>query len=380
VTVEDDSILFFSNRNDTSTQYNKIFLMNADGENVKELQLSSSGEIQIGIDTSSDGRRLLYTDKNDNAWISNSDGTGPMKITSGKQVNQMSLSPDGTKIVYTSFEGNNENTDIFIMDVDGSNIKNLTKNSYYDGSPDWSPDGTKILYVSTEFSNPYIPKICVMNPDGSNRYQIAKGTGIELEPQWSPDGSKITYQSGDIQAGVYAIWVMKANGTDKLKLTSTNVNSEVPVWSPQSDTIVFCSTKADGNYEIYAVGSDGGDLVQLTDNTARDIAPVWLMPKKGVAVDVSTLGITEDFKQSAVTREVSNIVKSAVVCIEASTTDGKGDGTGFIIKPSGVTITANHMIGGANVLTASLTEEWEFAATMLARDNIYNCHRKGTGW
>ena len=88
--------------------------------------------------------------------------------------------------------GGNFETDIFVMNADGSNVTRLTTAPGIDANPDWSPDGTKIAFNSDRSGERHIH---VMNADGSGVIQLTFGTYSNIAPVWSPEGSKITFFS-----------------------------------------------------------------------------------------------------------------------------------------------------------------------------------------
>ncbi len=169
------------------------------------------------------------------------DGTNVKQLTSNTAVDGLSdWSPDGSKIAFCSNrDGDLEiyregDLEIYVMDADGTNIKKLTSNSAYDGSPDWSPDGSKITFTSDKDGD---YEIYVMNADGTNVKQLTKNTVHDLHSAWSPDGSKITFASFD--GSNPEIYVMDADGTNVKKRTNTlspTIN-EGPCWSPDGNKI-----------------------------------------------------------------------------------------------------------------------------------------------
>ncbi len=124
------------------------------------------------------------------------------------------LSPDGTKIAFQSFvEGNWE---IFVMDSDGRNIKQLTFNPADDIEPVWSPKGDKIAFSSNNTGN---WEIFTMDVDGGNVRNLTENLADDRSPTWSPDGELIAFQSNRI-GGRYQIFTMKAaDGSEQKQLT-----------------------------------------------------------------------------------------------------------------------------------------------------------------
>jgi len=97
-------------------------------------------------------------------------------------------SPDGRRIAFRKFLDNN--SEVYVMDSDGKNVRNLTDHPAFDGWPEWSPDGKRIVFASNR-NSPY--QVFVMNADGSDVKLVANTEGRATAPKWSPDGKTIYF-------------------------------------------------------------------------------------------------------------------------------------------------------------------------------------------
>jgi Tol biopolymer transport system component len=117
---------------------------------------------------------------------------------------QGSWSPDGTRIVFSAHPAKGAQPEIWVSDIDGTGLKQLTDDRRDCGEPKWSPDGEWIVFFSAkdrypdEVRNGWCWDILVMRPDGqeeqtliSGRSQSTEGRGTFVHPSWSPDGSFI---------------------------------------------------------------------------------------------------------------------------------------------------------------------------------------------
>lgn len=84
-----------------------------------------------------------------------------------------------------------------------------------------------------------------------------------FNPDWSPDGGKIAFES--TKSGKYAVYTIKADGTDLQKLTADDSDNDQPAWSPDGQQIVFVSRR-DGHRQIYLMNADGSGQRRLTDS------------------------------------------------------------------------------------------------------------------
>jgi hypothetical protein len=162
------------------------------------------------------------------------------------------------------------NTEIYVMNADGSNQVNLTNNAGNDFNPAFSPDGSKIAFASDRDGN---QEIYVMNADGSNQVNLTNAAGDDFNPAFSPDGSKIAFTS--TRDGNAEIYVMNADGSNQVNLTNTAGDDFNPAFSPDGSKIAFASFR-DGNTEIYVMNADGSNPTRRTfTDPFTDTSPSW---------------------------------------------------------------------------------------------------------
>jgi len=84
-----------------------------------------------------------------------------------------------------------KNSEVFIMNADGSSPRNVTNNPAFDGWPRWSPDDSKIVFAFNRAGSDY--EIYIMNADGTGVHQLTQSRGRNTSPKWSPDGKRISF-------------------------------------------------------------------------------------------------------------------------------------------------------------------------------------------
>ena len=130
-----------------------------------------------------------------------------------------------TKIAFIS--DRDGNAQIYVMDIDRTNVRRLTNNTADDFSPAWSPDGRQIVFHSDRDGN---AEIYVIAADGTNVRRLTPNTTREFSPAWSPDGTQIAFSSNrDFSTEIF---VMDANGTNVKRLTNNGIVDINPAWSP----------------------------------------------------------------------------------------------------------------------------------------------------
>ena len=174
-----------------------IAIIGIDGSSIEVLTPPEQNTIHPNW--SADSKRVIYCTNDDlappkkNSAEINAVDLATKKITpliTGGINTYGSWSPDMKHITFRKIIGD-ENSEVFVADADGSNLRNLTNNPFFDGWPAWSPDGGKIAFASNRRGHGY--QIFVMDVDGSNPCLVANTEGRGTAPRWSPDGKAIYF-------------------------------------------------------------------------------------------------------------------------------------------------------------------------------------------
>jgi Tol biopolymer transport system component len=211
-------------------------IIGLDGSVIEQIPEASDG---YGLRLSPDGRTIAFITPGRISTIG-VDGAGLTTLVEGITNNEgdaqdaVSWSPNGSQIAYV------DDADLYVMNADGSNTRQLTTDPEGDYYPAWSPDGSTIAYwngsASGEDGGPPDSEIHTIPAEGGTPTRLTNNDVSNIEPAWSPDGTQIAYWNGG------ELWVMASNGSDQHALTSTSAIADeaawAPAWSPDGTRIV----------------------------------------------------------------------------------------------------------------------------------------------
>ena len=257
-------IVFISNRDGND----ELYMMDYDGHN----------QMRITYNTIKDYMPAWSADRNSVAYTSYRQGRAGLYILNiyeGKQIEVQkegtnfgaTFSPDGKKLAFCSTieEGNSE---IYVANSDGSNIKRLTFNKAIDTAPSWSPTSREIAFTSDRGGS---PQIYIMDAEGSNVRRVSFGGTYFDGPAWSPAGDMIAYVSRvDL---VFDIYILNLRTNQTVKLTESNARNESPSWSPDGRHIIFSSNRT-GTIQLYSIDYDSANMRRLTSKGENKL-PDW---------------------------------------------------------------------------------------------------------
>ncbi len=162
--------------------------------------------------------------------------------------------------------------DIFRAAPDGSDLGRLTDTPGYDAEGSYSPDGKRIIFTSFRDGN---AEIYIMDADGSHPRRITDKKGYDGGPFFSPDGRKIIYRSDRKEDDLLQLYINTPVGDAERALTSNDAVNWGPFFHPDSRHIVY-STSLHGhrNYEIYLMDTETGTQERITSREGFDGLPV----------------------------------------------------------------------------------------------------------
>ncbi len=279
-------------------------------------QLTSGGENAEAY-WAFDGSRLIYQAKKpgaecDQIYIMDP-GTGDSHLVStGEGRTTCSyFYPSGDQILYSSTHHHDascppnpdfslgyvwpiyDTYDVFVANIDGSDLRQLTTEDGYDAEATFSPTGDRIIFTSLRDGD---LELYSMAPDGSDVQRLTHRIGYDGGAFYSPDASKIIWRAhypepgpeaddyvalledGLIRPGELDLYVMDADGSNQRQVTDVGGASFAPYWHPDGEQILFSSNHHDPagrDFDIYMINLDGTGLTRITRAEGFDGFPVF---------------------------------------------------------------------------------------------------------
>jgi Tol biopolymer transport system component len=264
-----DRLLFSSNRDGGKFH---IYSMTSDGADVQRVGHSELRQFYPAI--SPDGGQIAFAGIREEApdtsalFVMNADGSDVRKLAEATIYTYVlgpRWSPDGKRIAFYTYSPDGGGNTIHVVDRDGRGLKKVAGGS----EPVWSPDGAKLIYskLASEV-RPAPPQICCVDLKTGEYRTLVKGQ--LMGAAFSADGMHVAYLA-DSGAGRWDLFVAGADFTNPRQLTRTEATTTPPQWSADSRSLYFSRIDADAppggdeTVDIFALDIASGEERQLTE-------------------------------------------------------------------------------------------------------------------
>ena len=307
VWAPDGKFLYFSSDRSGSMNLWRVQIDEETGRTQAEPEPVTTGASGDGmhLTLSSDGNRIAYglQDRRANIMRVDFDPStatvvgNPIAVTAGSlPVGSVEPSPDGTSLVFYRV-GVQE--DIFVSNADGTGVRGLTNDRYFDRYPRWSPDGARISFYSNRGGR---YQLWTINPDGRSLRQLTDGPGDLAHSAWSPDGARVAYT--DFATGSFIMEVDDQSVTTLPALTDGTEFFVAFSWSPDGKWLAgagFDARRIPQETGVYVYSLESGQYDRLTTGGWH---PRWLDDSRTlVYADLGTI-----YTVDRLTKEVREVL------------------------------------------------------------------------
>ncbi len=185
-----------------------------------------------------------------NIYEADPDGSHLVALTSGPAYHaECSYSSDGSEIVYASNQDGSMN--LYVMNGDGSNVRQITHTqSSYNGGPFFSPNGETIVFRADRERTHYL-QIYLINRDGTDERQLTSNQAVNWAPYWHPNGKMVAYTRSINGHNQYEIYLLNVETGAEYRITYQASFNGLPTFSSDGRKLLWTSTRDAQSSQIF---------------------------------------------------------------------------------------------------------------------------------
>ena len=292
------------------TSSNARLIAHTASDELHESQRALKGVARSKITFNSDrvGERMGGTVENrgvKDIFVVDYDGENSRQVTANRTLNiAPRWSPDGRSIAYTSYRRGGAN--VFISNIFQGTLVEVTQGPKVGENwlPAWSPDGTRVAFASTRDGN---PEIYVANRDGSNVQRLTNHPGIDISPTWSPSGTQIAFTSD--RSGSPQIYIVGIDGLNLQRKTSESY-CDKPTWSAPPYNEIAYSSRTGPGFDVKVLDLATNQTRQLTFGEGSNESPAFAPNGRHIVFTSTRSGKTQVFTMARDGKDVRQLTKA----------------------------------------------------------------------
>lgn len=265
------SIAFHTDREGDGTR--EIYVMDYDGWNQRPVTQHKT--LSMSPDFGPSGDVLTYV-----SYVTRAPGIHLADLRTGRKTHVLvdgdlnispAFSPDGRRLAVARTVGGG-NVEIFVCNVDGSDLRRLTHSRGIDTNPSWSPTARELAFTSNRAGS---PQVYVMSVEGTDLRRATFEGDYNDGAAWSPDGTRLAHATR--RGNSFDLALTDLVTLESLRLPAGPGSHEAPVFSPDGRKLAFASTRDEGSErktQIYVMEIDGSHVRRLTSE-GNNSAPSW---------------------------------------------------------------------------------------------------------
>ena len=225
-------------------------------------------------------------------WVMDYDGQNQRQITHDRS---LALSPTwapwGSELAFTTFKRGNPDLYLFDM-IRGASYPFSTRPGL-NTAPNYSPDGKWIACTLSRDGN---AEIYLISRDAQTARRLTRNTVIDTSPTFSPTGREIMFTSN--RTGSPQVFVMDVEGLNQRLVTIEGSYNDSPQWSPKGDKICYAA-RHDGIFDVIVMDANGSNPIQITSNAGHNENPHWSADSRKIVFSSSREGKRQIFMMNA---------------------------------------------------------------------------------